>query len=89
MGAVPSRDVGKPETFRRDIEVEREWFGEQLRPFDGDVGRAAVFALRQTAARFGLLRGPEEPSIAQVLDESLWVRVRAAEPAAAPGRPRD
>jgi len=76
MGGVPSRDIGKPETFRRDTEAEQEWFAEQLRPFGGEVGRAAVFAMRLTAARFGLLRGPAEPAIAQVLDESLWERVR-------------
>jgi hypothetical protein len=86
MGGVPLRDVGKPEAFRRDVEAEREWFAEQLRPFGGDVGRAAVFAMRLTAARFGLLRGPAEPSIAQVLDESLWERVRPAEPGVAPDR---
>jgi hypothetical protein len=76
MGGVPSRDVGKPEAFRRDIEMEREWFAEQLRPFDGNVGKAAVFAMGLTAGRFGMLRGPAEPSIAQVLDESQWVRAR-------------
>lgn len=76
MGAVPSRDIGKPETFHIDLAAEREWLAEQLRPFDGNVGRAAVFAMGLTAARFGLLRGPGEPSIAQVLDQSLWERVR-------------
>jgi hypothetical protein len=75
MGAVVG-DVGKPETFRHDVEAEREWFAEQLRPFGGDVRRAALFAMRVTAARLGLLRGPAEPSIGQVLDESLWERVR-------------
>ena len=74
MGGVLSRDVGKPETFRHDIGAEKEWFAEQLRPFGGDVERAAVFAMRLTAARFGLLRGPADPSIAQVLDESFWER---------------
>jgi len=39
--------------------------------------------MRLTAARFGLLRGPAEPSIAQVLDESLWRRVASANPAPA------
>jgi hypothetical protein len=76
LGAVPVRDIGKPETFRRDKEVVEEWLAEQLQPFGGSLERAAVFAVRLTAARFGLLRGPAEPSIAQVLDESLWERVR-------------
>jgi len=75
-GGVPARDIGKPETFRRDAEAAAAWLAEQLRPFDGRVDRAAVFAMRLTAARFGLLRGPVEPSITQVLDESLWERVQ-------------
>lgn len=86
MGGVPRRDVARPEAFHRDIAAEREWFAEQLRPFGGNVERAAVFAMRLTAVRFGLLRGPAEPSITQVLDESLWERVRPAEPGALPGR---
>jgi len=72
--SVPIPDIGKPETFRRDDEEAREWLAEQLQPFGGSLERAAVFAMRCTAARFGLLRGPSEPSIAQVLDESLWER---------------
>jgi hypothetical protein len=79
LGPVPVRDVAKPETFRRDLEAEREWMAEQLRPFGGDVGLAAAFAMRLTTIRFGLLRGPAEPSIAQVLDASLWQRVDNAE----------
>jgi hypothetical protein len=76
-GAVPSGDVGKPEGFHRDVAAEA-WLAEQLRPFGGSLERAAVFAMRLTAARFGLLRGPAEPSIAQVLDKSLWERVAGA-----------
>jgi hypothetical protein len=34
--------------------------------------------MRLTAERFGLLRGPAQPSIAEVLDESLWERTRPA-----------
>lgn len=71
-GAVRSVDFGKPETFHRDLETEHVWFTEQLQPFGGDVGRAAKFAMRLTAARFGLLRGPADPTIDQILDESLW-----------------
>jgi hypothetical protein len=78
-GAVATADVGRPDGFRRDVARAHEWLAEQLRPFGGDVGRAAVFAMRLTAARFGLLRGPAEPSVAQVLDESLWRRVGSAE----------
>jgi hypothetical protein len=75
LGTVLARDIGKPETFHRDAEAAAEWFAAQLRPFGGRVDRAALFAMRLTAARFGLLRGPTELSIAQVLDESLWERV--------------
>jgi hypothetical protein len=77
---VPMVDLGKPETFRRENQATREWLEEQLRPFDGDVSRAAQFAMRLTAIRLGLLRGPAEPSIEQVLDGSLWQRVAAARP---------
>jgi hypothetical protein len=73
-GTVAAADIGKPDGFCRDVEGTCEWLVEQLRPFGGRVERAAVFAMRLTAARFGLLRGPAEPSIAQVLDESLWER---------------
>jgi hypothetical protein len=69
------RDIGKPETFRRDVEAAQEWLAEQLRPFGDSVERAAVFTMRLTAFRFGMIRGPAEPSLAQVLDESLWQRV--------------
>jgi hypothetical protein len=70
--------LGKPDGFRRDDEGAREWLAGQLRPFGGDVARAAAFAMRLTATRFGLLLGPADPSIAQVLDESLWRRERPA-----------
>src|SRR5262245_62827 len=65
---VAVADVGKPETFRRDDQAIRAWLHEQLRPFGGDVTRAAQFAMRLTAIRLGLLHGPAEPSIEQVLD---------------------
>lgn len=74
-GTIPAADVGKPDRFHRDDEGAREWLAEQLRPFGGDTGQAAVFALRLTAARLGLVCGPAQPSIAQVLDDSLWVPV--------------
>jgi hypothetical protein len=74
-GTVTPEDLHNPDGFIRDIEATQGWLAEQLRPFDGNVERAAVFAMRLTAARFGLLLGPAEPSIAQVLDESLWERV--------------
>ena len=75
LGAVPSRDIGKPETFHGDAEAGAAWLATQLLPFGGNVERAALFAMRLTAAHFGLLSGPAEPSISQVLDESLWERV--------------
>lgn len=73
-GAVPSREIGKPETFKRDAVGIAEWISAQFRPFGGGMERAAKFAMRLTAARLGLLHGPAEPSIAEVLDESLWER---------------
>ncbi|MGA7990533.1 MAG: hypothetical protein WCC53_03790 [Thermoanaerobaculia bacterium] len=72
--SMPIVDLGKPETFQRDTDAARDWLAEQLRPFGGSVERAAVYAMRCTAARLGLLRGPENPSIEEVLDVSLWER---------------
>jgi hypothetical protein len=74
LGATLGR-IGEPETFRRDVDAAAGWLAEQLHPFDGSVERAALCAMRLTAVQFGLLRGPARPSIAQVLDESLWERV--------------
>jgi hypothetical protein len=44
---------------------------EQMRPFDGDVTRAAHSAMRLTGGRLGVLVGPAEPSFEQLLDASL------------------
>lgn len=54
-GAVPLRGVGNPDTFSYNAEAARAWFAEQLQPFSGNVERAAVFAMRLTAERLGLL----------------------------------
>ena len=81
--SMPITDLGgdPKKMFRHDNEAEAAWFAEQLKPFDGDVSRAAAFAMRLTAARFGLLRGPANPSNARILDESLWERANQPEAA--------
>jgi hypothetical protein len=73
-GAVRIADIGKPEAFHRDDAALDAWMREQLQPFEGDDARAAQFAMRLAAVRLGLLQGPEEASIAQLLDGSLWQR---------------
>jgi len=72
--SIPMTDFGEREMFHRDEAAAVAWLGEQLRPFGGSVKQGAIFAMRLTASRFGLLRGPSEPSIGEVLDESLWER---------------
>ncbi len=72
--SIPVTDFGNRDRFRREEGAAVAWLGEQLRPFGGSLSRAAAFAMRLTAARLGLLRGPADPSIQQVLDESLWER---------------
>jgi hypothetical protein len=83
-GTLPISALGNPEALDRDEQAAAQWLAEQLSPFDGDAGRAATFAMRLTAAKFGLLNGPVDPTIAQVLDESLWERRFPGEPGAAP-----
>ncbi len=80
MGLIPVVDAGKPNLFQREMDTAQAWLVEQLKPFAGNVASAAVFAMRLTAIRFGLLRGPAAPSITQVLDESSWDRVDMTEP---------
>ncbi|MDY3551334.1 hypothetical protein R5W24_000409 [Gemmata sp. JC717] len=72
-GTVPLGDGGAPDGFNRDATRAEAWLAEQLRPFGGRADHAAAFAMRLTAARFGLIHGPADPSVAQVLDASLWV----------------
>lgn len=76
-GDIAVIDIGKPETFRREEDRARAWLEEQMGPFNGDVARAAHFAMRLTGSRLGVLVGPTEPSIEQLLDASLWQRVAA------------
>lgn len=83
-GTIPVRDIGRPDALDRDEQEAAQWLAEQLVPFDGDAGRAAGFAMRLTAVRFGLLSGPADPTVAQVLDESLWERRRMTESGADP-----
>jgi hypothetical protein len=71
-GTLSVKDFGTPGAFRRDDAMFREWMRAQLEPFGGNVCRAAEYAMRLTAIRLGLMSGPREPSIAQVLDGSLW-----------------
>ncbi|MBN9519409.1 hypothetical protein J0H58_12945 [bacterium] len=73
---VPSGDIGHPDGFRRDVAATERWLAEQLQLFGGNPERAALFAMRLTAIRFDLLRVRADPSVAQVLDESLWERQR-------------
>jgi hypothetical protein len=75
--SMPIVELCKPENFLRDTDVAQDWLAEQVRPFGGSMERAAVFAMRCTAARLGLLRGPKDPSIEEVLDVSLWERAES------------
>lgn len=76
LGCMAMSGVHAPAEEAESVATIRH--AKQLRPFDGDVARAARFAMTLTAVRLGLLRGPEAPSIAQLLDASLWQRVLPA-----------
>src|SRR5262249_27389231 len=64
----------KPGAFHLDVEAFEAWLHNQLRPFANNVRRAAEFSVRLTAIRLGLLDGPHEPSIEEILDAALWKR---------------
>jgi hypothetical protein len=57
---------------RLNREHATEWLDHQLRPFDGALERAANFCLCLAATRTGLVRGPSDPSLAQLCDLTLW-----------------
>ena len=78
-GDVLIGEVGKAETFDRADEVARVWLESQLQPFNGELKRAAEFAMGLTAIRLGLMRGPNDPSIEQIMDRSMWQRVGVAD----------
>ena len=59
-------------TMRRDPDAISQWLERELGRFGGDLGRAAEFSMRFTAIRLGLLSGPSDPTIEQVLDVGLW-----------------
>jgi hypothetical protein len=65
---VPSADVGHPDGFCRDVAAVEHWLAEQLRPFGGNRERAARFAVRLTAARYGL----PGADAATPIDVSFW-----------------
>jgi hypothetical protein len=49
------------------------WMDAEMKHFPQGLMQAADFGLRLAAIRFGLLTGPPEPDVQQVLDETLWV----------------
>jgi hypothetical protein len=71
---VPVKELVEPGTFRVDVEAFNTWMRDQLRPFGGDLSKAAEFSVRLTAIRLGLLDGPSEPSTGEILDPALWRR---------------
>jgi len=73
---IPIVDIGKPGTMRRDEAAVSRWMNRELGRFGGDLGRAAEFSMRLAAIRFGLLSGPADPTLDQVLDPTLWRQSR-------------
>lgn len=70
---VPLVELGREGRIRVDQLRFDAWVEDMLEPFDGDLSRAALFALRIAAIRTGLLTGgPEQPTVAEVLDPALW-----------------
>ena len=71
-GPVALSELGEPEAIERDGAKLGAWLLRELAPFDGDLERAARFSLRLAALRTGVIVGPEEPTLGQLLDDTAW-----------------
>ncbi|HEU0030677.1 MAG TPA: hypothetical protein VFQ53_08590 [Kofleriaceae bacterium] len=58
-GPIKLADLGAPGTVGQSSAEVEYWLDRALVPFDGDLGRAARFALALAAVRTGLVAGPE------------------------------
>ena len=71
-GPVALSDLGEPGAMERDGAKLGAWLMQELAPFDGDLELAARFALRLAALRTGVIVGPDEPTLAELLDDAPW-----------------
>lgn len=58
-GPVALKDLGEPQTVSQHPGDLEAWTMRALAPFDGDLARAAWFALRLAACRTRIIVGPE------------------------------
>lgn len=58
-GPVRIVDLGDPAIVTGDVSALEAWLARALIPFDGDLSRAAWFALRTACVRTGVIDGPE------------------------------
>lgn len=56
---VALAELGKPETVDERPGGLDAWLAQALAPFDGELARAAWFALRVAVVRTGVIEGPE------------------------------
>jgi len=83
---LPLGRAGDPELIDGDPRPDlAAWLAQQLEPVGGDLARAAELALRLAAVRTGLISGPGEPTLEQILDDSLWTPTEPTAPAAPAG----
>lgn len=58
-GPVQIGKLGDPDTVDRKASHLEAWLAGALIPFDGDLARAAMFAVKLAATRVGILDGPD------------------------------
>lgn len=66
------KNIGNPDTIDIKEQQLQQWLNEQLAPFAGDLKKAALFCLRLSALRTGVVGGPQNPIIAQILNDAMW-----------------
>jgi hypothetical protein len=69
---VPLRLMGNPIALRRDDAKLDAWLEHELAPFDHRLDHAALATLRLAALRTGVIHGPAEPTVEQLLDADAW-----------------
>ena len=66
------KNIGNPDTIDIQEQQLQQWLNAQLAPFAGDLRKAALFCLRLSALRTGVVGGPQNPIIAQLLNDTMW-----------------
>ena len=75
--SIPIPALGDDETLDRDARSVGAWLIRELEPFAGQIEKAALFCLQLAAIRTQIASGPENPTLEQILDPSLWTPTAA------------